>query len=319
MLGVQDAGVRRRAAPGAGVLRATDHAIRGTTDRRSRDAGAGAPRRCSTACRRRLHASILMASCSKWATLFPAERTLSARAARAPVRRAGARMPSACSRASRRSRPTPACARIGAGDPGEIPGRGAGAAAQEASAVSVARARSNSVFQPIDPVLERQLYPAGRAAPPGRAALWRAASPIQTRQAVEPLQGERLPHPADARGRRGRRRLPACAVRRRRRRRRRCSPASGGGRVRRRSTPGSSSRSAGRCDDAATGCRQCRRGRAHDRLELRAPARLSRRADARALRARCRRGVESPQAFAAYARSLTHRAGLRRAARTKPT
>ena len=68
-------------------------------------------------------------------------------------------MPIACSRASRRSKPTPACARSAAAIPGSFQDE-TQALLRKKRLLYQWRGEIEKLFQQIDPVLERQLFPA---------------------------------------------------------------------------------------------------------------------------------------------------------------
>ena len=167
ILGVQDAGVRRPAAPRAGVLSIDampfDARLTGDAATLARRARAMLERLPATVPRVRSSSS-----CEKWPTLFAAEQ----RYQRALLEHlAGCRPPSAiaCSRASRRSKPRPAATGSAPATPAAFPGRGAGAAAQAAAAARRGGGKSTpssrrSSRRSSAAVSRRWAAPAGRPA-----------------------------------------------------------------------------------------------------------------------------------------------------------
>ena len=193
------------------------------------------------------------------------------------------------------------CDRIGARDPARFQDE-AQALLRKRRLLTRWRREVDTVFQAVQPALDRAALPAGRAAPPGRAALWqRHRDP--DRAAVEPLPRRAACGSADARRRARRRRLPRALFGGERRRRdvavRRVGSEAGRSPLdawivdrARRCTPARRRLAAAPRRRRATGLSYERLRGYRDELT-------------RALYEKIQTGVESPQAFAAYARSLT--------------
>ena len=267
-------------------------------DRRGRDAGAEA-RRVLARLPATVHAFILV-ELQKWPLLFGPEQRYQRALLEHFSRLPGPELDQAAAGIARIEAEAGAN-RLSDRNPGTIPGRGAGAAATSADWLSpgVRRSTGSSRHRPGagGTALSRRCAP-----PPGRPALWqRHRSPA--REAVEPVQGRRRACAAEPGGRqRNRTRFSRRCLARASMAapRRRCLATAS--RVGCRSTPGSSNRTR-RFTPCAT--RQAGgtsagplTGLSYDRL------RTYRDDLTRALNSKIQSGVESPQAFAAYARSL---------------
>ena len=226
-----------------------------------------------------VHAFILV-ELQKWPTLFAARAALPAGAAGSPVAPAEDLSWTGAIAGIARIEDRGRLDQIARAQPGALPGRGAGAAAQARAAGRPGARRST----PSSGRSTRRSRPSSirRCAAPLVVQIYGSGIAVQRDKLWSRFKGTGVRVPLNLGGTDGHPRHSSAAVGGQRGRRRRAGPAQGSGRASPAATPGSSNRTT-RCTRCATRRQATTSGDALDRTELRPSAPVPRRADAGAL------------------------------------